>query len=276
MPAPRPLAAAVPGGLALRAVWQYRGFVAGLVRREFAARYLQSALGALWALLTPLAMIAIYTLVFANVMGARLPGSDDRFAYSIYLCAGLLPWTYFSEVLLRALNVFREHAPLLKKVSFPRSVLPVALLCSATLNFAIIFGLFLLLLVALGRFPGWAVLALLPLLALQQAFALGLGVLLGVLNVFFRDVGQLVGVVLQFWFWLTPIVYSATVLPARARGWLDWNPLTALVDAYQRILLNGTWPSWSALRWHALAALALCALAAFAFSRLEGELVDEL
>jgi lipopolysaccharide transport system permease protein len=272
----RPLVAAVPGGLALRAVWQYRGFVAGLVRREFAARYLQSVLGAAWALLTPAATIAIYTLVFANVMAARMPGSDDRFAYSIYLCAGLLPWNYFSEVLLRALTVFLEHAALLKKVSFPRAVLPVALLCSATLNFAIIFGVFLVVLIGLGRFPGWAVLAVVPLLILQQAVALGLGVLLGVLNVFFRDVGQLVGVVLQFWFWLTPIVYSASVLPERARAWLALNPLTALVESYQRILLTGAWPQWADLRWHALLALLLCGLAGFAFSRLQGELVDEL
>ncbi|MDX2165674.1 MAG: ABC transporter permease [Deltaproteobacteria bacterium] len=276
MTAPRPLVATVPGGLALRAVWQYRGFVAGLVRREFAARYLQSVLGAAWALLTPLATIAIYTLVFANVMGARMPGTEDRFAYSVFLCAGLLPWNYFSEVVLRGLNVFLEYAPLLKKVSFPRSVLPVALLCTATLNFAIIFGLFLVVLIGLGRFPGWAVLAFVPLLALQQALALGLGVLLGVLNVFFRDVGQAVGVLLQFWFWLTPIVYSASVLPQRARGWLALNPLTALVDAYQQILLTGAWPDWAALRGHALAAALLCGLAAFAFSRLQGELVDEL
>ncbi|MDX2167835.1 MAG: ABC transporter permease [Deltaproteobacteria bacterium] len=274
--APRPLVANLPGGLALRAVWQYRGFVAGLVRREFSARYLQSVLGSAWALLTPLALIAIYTLVFANVMGARLPGTTDRFAYSIYLCAGLLPWTYFSEVLLRALSVFLDNAALLKKVSFPRSVLPVALLCSATLNFAIIFGILLLVLAGLGRFPGWAVLALLPLLALQQAFALGLGVLLGVLNVFFRDVGQLVGVLLQFWFWLTPIVYSPAVLPERARDWLAWNPLTALVGAYQDILLTGAWPAWSTFGWHVVLVAVVCGLAVFAFSRLEGELVDEL
>jgi lipopolysaccharide transport system permease protein len=276
MTAPRPIIAVVPGGLALRAVWQYRGFVAGLVRREFSARYLQSVLGTTWALLTPLALIAIYTVVFANVMGARLPGSDDRLAYSIYLCAGLLPWNYFSEVLLRALTVFIDQAPLLKKVSFPRSVLPVALLCSATVNFAIIFGLFLLALAGFGRFPGWAILALIPLLALQQALALGLGVLLGVLNVFFRDVGQFAAVLLQFWFWLTPIVYSAAVLPERARAWLAWNPLTALVESYQHVLLTGGWPAWAALRWHVLGVAVLCGLAGVAFHRLQGDMVDEL
>ncbi len=272
----RPLAAVLPGGLALRAVWQYRGFVLALVRREFEARYLQSLLGSAWAVLTPLAMIVIYTVIFAGVMRTRLPGEDDRLAYSIYLCAGLLPWNWFLEVVTRALTVFPDNAALLKKASFPRSVLPAALACSATLNFAIIFGLFLLVLAVTGRWPGWAVLGLAPLFALQLLFALGLGLLLGVLNVFFRDVGQFVGVLLQFWFWLTPIVYSAAILPERARAWLALNPLTALVDAYQRLLLTGAWPDWAAFGWHLAGTLALCGLAAFAFDRLQAEMVDEL
>lgn len=270
------LLARVPGGLAARAVWQYRGLIGAMVRREVQARYLQSVLGSLWVLLTPLSVIAIYTVVFAGVMRARLPGQDDTFAYSIYLCAGLLPWNWFIEVVTRALTVFPEHATLLKKASFPRSVLPAALGCAATLNFAVLFGVFLLVLAAAGRWPGAAVLALPPLFALQLLLALGLGVLLGILNVFFRDVAQITAVVLQLWFWLTPIVYSAAILPDAVRAWLPWNPLVAFVDAYQRILLTGRWPRWSDFALHAVATLVLCGLAAVAFDRLQGEIVDEL
>jgi lipopolysaccharide transport system permease protein len=116
----------------------------------------------------------------------------------------------------------------------------------------------------------------LPLFLLQQVFALGLGVFLGVLNVFFRDVAQFVGVGVQFWFWLTPIVYNASVLPEPAQRLLAWNPMAAVVEAYQRIVLNGTWPNWSALGWHAVGAVAILAVAFVAFSRLSGEIVDEL
>ena len=267
---------ALPGALALRAVWQYRGFVSGMVRREFRARYLQSLFGSTWALLTPAAMIAIYTVIFAQVMRARLPGVDDTFAYSIYLCAGILPWIYLTEVLTRSLTVFIDNATLLKKVSFPRITLPVILLLGSTVNFAIIFSIFLLVLAAVGRFPGAVVLAMVPLLVIQQAFAIGGGVLLGVLNVFFRDVAQMVGVVVQFWFWLTPIVYSTVILSDGARGVLAWNPMTKLVGAYQRILLTGTSPAWSEFRWHALGALVLVVAAFVAFDRLSGEMIDEL
>jgi len=260
----------------LRAIWQYRGFVWGMVGREFRLRYRHSLLGSAWALLNPAAMIAIYTLIFSQVMRARLPGLDDTFAYSIYLCAGLLAWNYFSELVGRCLTVFLDNATLLKKVSFPRSSLPVILLLSSSLNFAIIFGLFLCVLTAVGRFPGWVVFAMVPLLALQQAFALGLGILLGVLNVFFRDVAQLVWVVLQFWFWLTPIVYSTALLPERVRGLFAWNPMARLVGAYQQILLVGAWPEWSQFRLQAVGAALVLVLAFVAFDRLEGEMVDEL
>ena len=267
---------AIPGAMLVRAVWQYRGFILGMVSREFQARYRYSLLGSAWAVLNPAAMIAIYTVIFSQVMRARLPGVDDTFAYSIYLCAGILPWTFFSEVMSRSLTVFFDNAALLKKVSFPRISLPVVLLLSSTVNFVIIFALFLLVLVVSGRFPGWAVLGMVPLLTIQQGFALGLGILLGVLNVFFRDVGQLVGVAMQFWFWLTPIVYSSAILPDRARAALAWNPLTQLVAAYQQILVAGVWPDWAQFRLHAAGAVVVLVLAFVAFDRLSGELVDEL
>jgi lipopolysaccharide transport system permease protein len=260
----------------VRAVWMFRGFVWGMVRREFHARYLQSVLGSAWAVLTPAAMIAIYTVIFSRVMGVRLPGGHDAFAYGVYLCAGLLPWNFFAEVILRCLTVFPDNAALLKKVSFPRSALPAVLLLSSALNFAVIFALFLLVLFVLGRFPGWVLAAVVPLLVLQQAFALGLGIVLGVLNVFFRDVAQLVGVALQFWFWLTPIVYSAAILPGWTQELLAWNPMTPLVGAYQEILVAGAWPRWSRFGLHAAGAGAALALALLVFSRLEGEMVDEL
>lgn len=266
----------LPGAMIARAIWQFRGFVVGMVRRELQHRYLSSLFGSAWAFLNPAALIIIYTLVFSQVMRARLPGVDDTLAYSLYLCAGLLPWTAFTELLGRCVSLFLDYATLLKKVSFPRSSLPLIPLFSSLINFAIIFGIFLAVLVIVGRFPGWPLLAVLPLLLLQQAFALGLGILLGVLNVFFRDIAQIVGVAVQFWFWLTPIVYSATVLPDAAQRLLAWNPMTQVVRAYQTIIVDRAWPDWSALTWHAAGVLVLLALSSAVFSRLSGEMLDEL
>ncbi len=258
------------------ALWRYRGFVFTMVWREFWGRYLGSLLGSIWSVLNPMAMIFIYTVIFSKIMRARLPGVDDTMGYGIFLCAGLLTWGFFSELLGRCPNIFIEQANLLKKVNFPRITLPVILLSSSAVNFAIIFTIFISFLLISGRFPGWAILAFLPLLLIQQAFALGLGMVLGTLNVFFRDVGQFLGIVLQFWFWLTPIVYSVTVLPERARSVIELNPMTQLVAAYQQIILHGSWPQWGQFRFHAIGALTVLTIGFLVFRRLSGEVVDEL
>ncbi|MBP9714561.1 MAG: ABC transporter permease [Sterolibacterium sp.] len=259
-----------------RAAWGYRGFILGSVQREFQARYRNSMLGAVWVVLNPLAMIAVYTLVFSQLMKARLPGVDSEFAYSIYLCAGIFAWGLFAEITTRAQTMFLDNANLLKKLSFPRICLPIIVVISATLNFAIIFGLFSGFLLLSGHFPGLVYVAVLPLLLLQTAFAIGLGMTLGVLNVFFRDVGQFFGILLQFWFWLTPIVYSATIVPPTARPLLELNPLTALITAWQGIFVNAAWPHWSSLLPLSLLTLLLCSAGLLLFRRRAGELVDEL
>ncbi len=259
-----------------RSLWAYRGFIAGMVARDFRSKYLQSLLGAFWALAVPLVMIAIYTLVFAEVMNARLQGSSDPLAYSLFLMAGLFPWMFFAETVTRCQTVFVEQGGLIKKASFPRSSLPAAAALSAAVNFGILFVLYLCLLALTGRWPGSALLLFIPLLVLQQALAVGLGVLLGTMHVFFRDTGHVTGVLLQFWFWLTPIVYPAAVIPERFRGALGFNPMLRLTTAYQEIVLGSELPSWNALLPLAFLALLFLALGYLAFRKLSGEMVDQL
>lgn len=260
----------------IRPLWAYRGFILGSVRREFQSKYRNSLLGAAWTILNPLAMIIVYTVIFSQIMRAKLPGIDSSFGYSIYLCAGILTWGLFAEIVGRSQNVFLEHANLLKKLSFPRLCLPVTVVASAVLNFAIIFGLFTVFLISSGNFPGLPFVGLLPVLTIQIAFAIGLGMVLGVLNVFFRDVGQLFGVVLQFWFWLTPIVYPANILPERIQSLMFFNPMAGLVAAYQAILVRGAWPDWISLWPVSLLAALLCIWGMRLFRGHAGEIVDEL
>ena len=260
----------------IRALWLFRGFIAGSVKREFQSKYRNSVLGAAWTVLNPLAMIVVYTVIFAQVMQAKLPGVEKTFAYSIYLCAGLLTWSLFAEITGRAQNIFAENANLIKKLNFPRLCLPVTVVVSAIVNFFILFGLFTTFLVVSGNFPGWAYLAMLPVLAIQVVFAIGLGVGVGVLNVFFRDVGQFFSLFLQFWFWFTPIVYPVTVLPERLQPLISLNPMARLVQAYQAILVHGQWPNWQALVPVFVAAIVLCALGFHLFRKHAAEMVDEL
>ncbi len=260
----------------LRALWAYRGFVLGLVARDFKGRYLGSLLGASWAVLNPVAQILIYTVVFSQVMRARLPNVPDTLAYGLYLCAGMLTWGYFVEVLIRSQTVFLEQASMLKKMSFPRVTLPVYVFLSATINFAIVWGLFMAFLLVTGRWPGWVLIALIPLLLVQQALAVGLGLALGVTNVFFRDVAQAVGVGLQFWFWLTPIVYPLSAVPEVIRNLMVWNPLYGLVESYQRIVVQHRWPDWGHVWPVCVIALVVGLLAETVFRTLGASMVDEL
>lgn len=260
----------------VRAVWSYRGFISGSVKREFQSRYRNSLLGALWTVLNPLAMIVVYTVIFSQVMKAKLPGVDNGFGYSIYLCAGVLTWGLFAEITGRAQNVFLEHANLIKKISFPRICLPIIVVLNAAVNFGIIFGLFLAFLIFSGNFPGISFVALIPVLLIQVVFSIGLGIIVGVLNVFFRDVGQFFSVLLQFWFWFTPVVYTASILPATVQPYLHWNPMTPMIAAYQDVLVHAIWPHWDTLLFPALLGVALCMLGMRLFRRHVGEIVDEL
>lgn len=260
----------------IKALWAYRGFILGSVKREFQSKYRNSLLGAAWTVLNPLAMIVVYTVIFAQVMRAKLPGVDTTFAYSIYLCAGVLTWGLFAEITSRSQNMFLDHANLLKKLSFPRLCLPVTVVATGLLNFGIVFGLFTAFLILTGNFPGVAYVALIPLLALLLAFAVGLGMVLGVLNVFFRDVGQFFGIFVTFWFWLTPIVYPPSILPEAIQPLMAYNPLAAFMGAVQGVLVRGEWPQWSSLAYPLVLAVVLCLLGLRLFRRRAGEMVDEL
>jgi lipopolysaccharide transport system permease protein len=260
----------------LKAIWSYRGFIWGSVQREFQSRYRNSLLGSLWAILNPLAAILIYTVIFSQLMRARLPGINDGLAYSIYLCAGVLTWGLFAEIIGRCQTVFLENANMIKKLNFPRICLPVIVVLNAGVNFIFSFGLFFCFLVVTGRFPGWVVLALPLVLTAQVALAMGLGVVFGIMNVFFRDVGQFVGILLQFWFWGTPIIYPVSILPKSIKPLISLNPMASVIAAYQSILLHRQWPEWPTLIPTAIIAILVCLLAIGLYKRRAGEMVDEI
>ena len=260
----------------LRALWVYRGFILGSVKREFQSKYRNSMLGAAWMILNPLAMILVYTVVFAQVMRARLAGVDSIFAYSIYLCAGTLSWGLFSEIAGRAQNMFLDNANMLKKLSFPRICLPEIVVLNASLNFGIIFGLFSLFLVVSGNFPGVVFIAIIPLTMALIAFAMGLGLTLGVLNVFFRDVGQFFSIFLQFWFWFTPVVYPINTIPLSFQSIIQWNPMASIVEGFQAVLVHKQWPELQSLQWVSCLAILFCVLGISLFRKHSGEMVDEL
>ena len=261
---------------ALRNAWSVRDYIVASVRRDFVSRYLGTQLGWFWPIAQPLAMILIYTVIFAEIMKPALSGHNVPYAYGIYLCAGMIVWLLFSDLLSRSIGIFVGNANLLKKVSLPKFALPVIVALSGLTSFGVIFVLFLGFLLVIGSFPGAALLAIVPVLLIVLAFALGLGVLLGTVNVFYRDVGQVATLVLNFWFWLTPIVYPARSVPDWLGAMLQWNPMWPLVSFAQSLFLHGKIPDWNLLIYPALIALGSVMLGMRAFRALSSEIVDEL
>ena len=259
-----------------RALWRYRYFVASSVRNEFRARVARSQFGAAWMVLQPLAQVAIFTLVLSEVLAAKLPGMTGAHGYAIYLMAGMLVWSLFLEITSRCLTIFVDNASLLKKIVFPRICLPIIVVGSALVNSVLLFLAMALIFALMGHAPGWEWLWLLPVLATTVAFALGLGLLLGVLNVFVRDVGQVMTIVLQLWFWMTPVVYVASVVPEAFRRVLAFNPLTPLVQASQQAILYQRAPDLAGLTWVALVAVLLLGAAMLLFRRASPDMVDVL
>ncbi|RJF58387.1 ABC transporter permease [Serratia inhibens] len=260
----------------INGLWRYRSFIFGSIKREFQTKYRNSLLGAVWNILNPLAMIVIYTVIFSQVMRAKLPGVDHTFAYSIYLCAGILSWGLFAEIVSRSQVMFVDNGNLLKKINFPRICIPAIIIGSALLNFLIVSVIFCVFLLVSGYFPGVVILSIIPVIAVLVVFAIGLGMTIGVLNVFFSDVGQFFGIFLQFWFWLTPIVYSATILPANLQEYVSYNPLAGIVMACQTVLVKGEWPDWYGILPATIVGLLLCILGMRLFQKRAAEMVDEL
>lgn len=260
----------------LRGAWRFRGFIAASVKREFASRYLGTQLGVLWPIVHPLALIAIYTLVFANLMRPQLAGHASAFAYSIHLTAGLVAWTLFSDLLQRSVGIFVQNSGLLKKVNVHKLALPIIASISVLIQAGILLACFLLFLLASGNMPGVALVGIVPVLAIAALFAMGLGLFLATINVFYRDVEQGTSLALQFWFWLTPIVYPAPALPPIAQHLISWNPMWPVVRAMQDIFLDDRLPDWSTLVYPLALSLVLAAFARATFGRLANELVDEL
>jgi lipopolysaccharide transport system permease protein len=258
------------------AIWSYRHFIASSIRNDLRSRFARSKLGALWMILQPLAQVLIYSLVLSRIMVAKLPGIDNRYAYSIYLLAGMQAWSLFSEVVTRSLTVFVENGSMLKKIVFPRACLPIVTLGSALVNNVLLFAVMMIVFTLLGHFPIYALLWMPLLMLVTVAFSLGLGLLLGVLNVFVRDVAQFMMVVLQLWFWLTPVVYMSSIIPPALHSAMQLNPMYWIVAAYQDVLVYQHAPNPDGLLIVSVAALILLACSLTLFRKAAPDMVDVL
>ncbi len=241
----------------VRIFWMYRSFIWRSALSDLQYRYAGSAIGVFWNVLIPLAQILIFTAVFSQIIEVRLPRAGTTNAFAIYLCSGLLPWLGFSECVSRGTQSFLENATYLKKLPIPEQIFVAQNAVGATLSLGVSMSLLLLLTIVLKGEITWAWLVVPPVILLFQSLGFGLGLMLGTLNVFFRDIGQGLGIILQMWMWLTPIVYVKEILPALFQSLLVCNPAFPFIDSLQGIIVRGLWPDqwhWSLMTFWALTA----------------------
>lgn len=258
-----------------------------LTLRELRSRFKRSTLGWLWSIINPLASIAIYSLVFGVFLDVTPPVGDPSglHVYGFFLVCGLLPWTFLTNGLNGAVGSIVANEGLVKKVYFPRSVLPAA----SVLAWLASFGVELLVLGVVLLAAGNLVLPWVPvvvvLMVLQTGFVMGLGLLLSAANAYFRDIQHFLGIALNIWFYATPILYPADTIPETAefagmsfpaRDLFELNPMAVFVDSYRAVLYDLTWPTprqWAAM---IVVSAVTLALGAAGFRRLEPRLAEEL
>jgi lipopolysaccharide transport system permease protein len=213
-----------------------------LTKRDFSERFAGSVLGSVWAFIWPLVNLFIYIVIFGKFMGGRLPGSSDVYAYSIYLSVGLIPWTCFANSLTRSCSVFLDRKNVISKINISLPSLLLYINLSETITFIITSAfLFVFLMLSDYKFQGHFL--LLPFIFyLQQLLAFSLGMLSATLTVFIRDLKEIVGIIVQLWFWFTPIVYVSSILPDSVKKILVFNPAFIIIECYHRIFVFNSYP----------------------------------
>ncbi len=245
-----------------------------LVVRNLRSRYAGSALGLAWALLNPLWQLLLFTFVFSLVLRFPLDGERTQ-NFGIFLFCGLLPWMAIHEGISRSASAITDNADLVKKMRLPGELLVASLVLGALLHAAVGGMVFIVILALVGALSVTSLPLLLIALPLQAALTFGLGLGLAALNVYFRDTAQAAGLILNAWFYVTPIIYSLFAIPEQPWGqWLEWNPLTGLVYLYRAAFLGGTVSV--SLAPLLAATIAAVVLGATLFGRLKHGLADEI
>jgi lipopolysaccharide transport system permease protein len=260
----------------IKSVWGYRNFIIASIKGELSGRFKRSSIGALWFILHPLAMSTIYIIILSNVLGAKIGSSGNEGSYAIYLVSSIAIWGLFNEICNRCVNLFIEYGHILKKISFPRLCLPIIVLGNALVTHVFLLLAIFIVFLFFGHFPTLKWISLPVAIIIASSFGLGLGILLGTLNVFSRDVKEVMNVIFQLWFWVTPIVYPIDILDAKIQKLFIYNPMYGVVKVYQDVLLFDRWPDYSALLYPGCLTVCLLILSFIIFRRASPELVDAL
>ena len=251
---------------------QYRELLYFLFVREVKAKYKQTVLGVAWSLLQPLSLMIVFTVVFS--LFARLP--SDGVPYALFSYCALVPWQFFAGVLGRGAGSLLSNQVLVQKVYFPRELIPLAVVGSAIVDFAVGVALFVVLLWYYGIAVGVVTFLVLPVFLIECLFVVGLIFLLAPMNVFYRDIGFIIPIGIQLLMFATPIIYPLSIVPARFRPYYVLNPMAGIIEGYRRVLLHQSMPDLPSIATATLISAVVFALGFLYFKRVEFQLADVL
>lgn len=255
----------------LKELWEYREMVASLVKRDLKSRYKGSVLGFLWMFLNPLLQLAVYTVVFSTIMRMGI----DKFY--LFLFVALVPWLFFSTCLSAGTTVIFSQQDMVKKIYFPREVLPLSFTISQFVNMLLSFLVIFIVVLCSGITISLQALLYLPLVMLIEfILALGVTYLVSALNVYFRDLEHILGILSMAWMYLTPIIYPMDMVPEQFTKFFYLNPMTSITIAYRDILYYGQKPHMDTLSHAAMMGILTLLAGQLTFGRLQRHFVEEL
>lgn len=258
-----------PRILELRDLWAYRELLYFLAWRDVKVRYKQTALGAAWAILQPVANMLVFTLFFGKLAG--IP--TDGVPYPIFVYAGLLPWTFFANAVTASGDSLVANSSLITKVYFPRVLIPGAAVAAGLVDFAIAAAVLLVMMPFYAVAVSLRLLMTAPLLALTALIALAFGMWIAALNVRYRDARYAVPFMIQLWMFLTPVIYPVSIVPQRWRWLLFLNPMSGLIQGYRSALLGRAF-DWTGILAASFITLAMLAWSGYAFRQMERSFAD--
>lgn len=251
-------------------LYNYRELLKTSIKKDIGGKYKHSFLGILWSFINPLLQISVYAFVFQIILRSDIKN------YAVYLCCGLIPWQFFSSVVLRGAAIVVDNGNIIKKVYFPREVLPISLASSEGVNFLIstiiILGFVIFGGIGLSYYILWYFLIFL----LQYILSIGVALIVSSITVYFRDLQHILGIIMQLLFYATPIVYSMDSVPSNFKWLVKVNPMSYLIESYRAIFYNKTLPNFNDLGKALIMGIVFCIVGYFVFKKLEKRFAEEL
>ena len=253
-----------------KSLYQYRELLKTSISKDVRGKYKNSVLGIIWSFLNPLLQIAVYAIVFPLIMKSNLPN------YTVFLCCGLIPWNFFSTAISRTSFTMIENGNIIKKVFFPREILPLSVVTSEAINFVI--STIIILAFVLGYGMGISKFIIFyPLVLLIQYFLLiGISFIVSSVTVYFRDLQHFISIILQLLFYATPIVYAPDSIPANFQWILQYNPMTYIINGYRDIFYYQQMPDFISLLMVLVGSIILCVIGYLIFNKLQKRFAEEI